>query len=106
MISVTLYKDTAVLYTVYRRREYERVISGHGEVNLLLEALKHINVHDELEIYADSRIYGVLKNRWIDRWVENGWVNSKGKTVRDKDAWQQVYERLKDYTYTVKRRQV
>lgn len=62
MISVTLYKDTAVLYTVYRRREYERVISGHGEVNLLLEALKHINVHDELEIYADSRIYGVLKN--------------------------------------------
>lgn len=45
MISVTLYKDTAVLYTVYRGREYERVISGHGEVNLLLEALKHINVH-------------------------------------------------------------
>ena len=106
MISVTLYKDTAVLYTVYRGREYERVISGHGEVNLLLEALKHINVHDELEIYADSRIYGVLKNRWIDRWVENVWVNSKGKTVRDKEAWQQVYERLKDYTYTVKRRQV
>ena len=32
MISVTLYKDTAVLYTVYRGREYERVISGHGEV--------------------------------------------------------------------------
>lgn len=104
MISVTLYKDKAILYTVFHGKEYERVINAHGEVNILLEALKHIKIKDDLEIYADSIVYGTLKNGWLDRWANNGWVNSRGRPVRDKETWQQVYEILKDYTYTVKKR--
>ena len=105
MISITIYKSAAVLYTVFRGKEYERVVSGKGEAELLLEALKHINFRDDLEIYSGPQVYGVLKNKWLERWAENGWVNSKGRPVRDKETGQQVYGILKNYPYTAKRRE-
>lgn len=108
MVSITLHTDSAVLFTYIGEKEHSKVVTAEisglardeAEIVLLTAALERFNKPSEITVYSGPYVYGVLKNRWIERWAESGWVNSKGKPVRYKEQWQQAYEYLKIHNYT------
>lgn len=83
-------------------------LNGGGEANTtnnimemkaFLGALEYferwckVNSHREntLTIYTDSAyIYNCLTQKWYLKWLENGWVNSKGEPVKNKELWQRI----------------
>lgn len=110
MVSLTTYSDRGVLMTILRGVEHPLTvnvdISGMGQneaaVTVIAETLQHIHRPVTLTIYTGSSyVYGVLKNRWLERWADSGWVNSKGRPVRYQKRWQQVYEALTKHNYQV-----
>lgn len=107
-VSLTVYKDMAILFMIINGREYGKTVraditgAGKDEAELILidAALACFHHPADITIYTGSAyVYGVLKNRWLDRWEESGWVNSKGNPVRYQTLWQQVQERLKMHQY-------
>ena len=111
MVSITLHNDSAILFTVIGRREHSITVTADGntgqerEINLLLAALKRFKRPCEMIIYCGPYVYGILNNRWLDRWAQSGWVNAKGKPVRYKEKWQQVYDLIREHTYAAERRE-
>ena len=42
-------------------------------------------------IFSDSAyIINCFKQNWYQKWLSNGWINSKRKPVENKDLWQQI----------------
>lgn len=60
---------------------------------IALETLVSVEYSGKVEIYTDSNY--VLKGitEWIYNWKRNGWVNSKGKKVKNIDHWKK-FDRL------------
>ena len=108
MVSITLHNDSAILFTYIGETEYSKVVTANltglgrdeAEIVLLAAALERFLKPSEITIYSGPYIYGVIKNRWIERWAESGWVNSKGKPIMYKERCQQAYEYLKIHDYT------
>lgn len=52
-------------------------------------------------IYSDSAyaINCYLQN-WYIKWQSNGWVNSKGEDVANRDLWQQIIPYFDNFWYT------
>ena len=68
----------------------------HMELKAVLECLKWwSNSHDiqgdeldDVTIWTDSAyVYNCYTDRWWMNWQNNGWVNSKGEPVANKDLW-------------------
>ena len=66
------------------------------EIISILEALKYVKEHlltkDPLlgiRIFSDSA-YAIngINERWIKKWINNGWKNAKGAPVQNKDLWE------------------
>lgn len=69
------------------------------ELIACIQALKIIN--DKIDkgfkvniiyIYTDSKYVINSMTKWYQNWVKNGWKNSKGKDVENKDLIQMLYE--------------
>ncbi|KAI0455566.1 ribonuclease H-like domain-containing protein [Xylaria acuta] len=50
----------------------------------------HSNPSLDVRIYSDSRYAIGCMNTWIDKWVRNGWVNSSGNEVANRDLIEQA----------------
>lgn len=90
---------------------YEADGSEYGTTNqrmelmAIRECLKHVSSirrpHDRIVVYSDSA-YAVncyLQN-WYDKWLYNGWINSKGETVANIDLWQDIIPYFDNFWYT------
>lgn len=65
-----------------------------AELWALLVALEYLeqNPSDRsIPIFSDSK-YAVdaLNGNWITKWQQNGWLNTKGKPIADRDLWLQL----------------
>lgn len=79
--------------TTNNRMEIFAVISGLG-------ALKEPCVVD---VYSDSAYtVNAFRERWIDNWQKNGWMNSKKQPVENADLWKLLLQiiRLKKHEVT------
>lgn len=57
------------------------------EIKAALEAAR--NFPEPLEIISDSTyVVNCFRNRWWEKWVTNGWVNSQKKPVANQDLWE------------------
>lgn len=73
--------------------------SQRMELTALVQALIYISVQStwaaKIIIHTDS---SYLKNcftqRWYDKWLRNGWVNSKNEPVANRDIWEQLLQLL------------
>lgn len=74
------------------------------ELIACIQALKIIN--DKIDkgfkvniiyIYTDSKYVINSMTKWYQNWVKNGWKNSKGKDVDNKDLIQMLYELKSKY---------
>jgi ribonuclease HI len=46
-------------------------------------------------------ILNTIQNHWYEQWSKNGWINSKGKEVKNKDLWEMLMKYTENHTYTV-----
>jgi hypothetical protein len=57
--------------------------------------LQHITKPSKFLIHADSAyVVNAIRQKWIPNWRRNGWINSKGKPVANRDLWEQLAEEI------------
>lgn len=76
-------------------REYE--LCGHEphttnqrmELMGAIQALRWLKTTTRVAIYSDSAyVVNCFRDRWYVRWQKNGWKNSQGKPVENRDLWE------------------
>lgn len=46
---------------------------------------------ESIDIYTDSAyLYNCISQHWYDKWIKNGWINSKKQPVENKQLWQHL----------------
>ena len=107
------YKDALAGYGVYFGADDPRNISecvtgpiqtnNRAELQAFLYALTHVYTelklsidlnHDitPFEIITDSTYCMKGFTKWLDGWVDRGWVTGTGKPVKNRDQWEQVLD--------------
>lgn len=74
---------------------YEKQTTNNRmELMATLKALEFIlreHKCKHIDIYSDSAyVVNSVKQKWILKWLKNGWKNSKGDDVKNKDLWEQL----------------
>ena len=65
------------------------------EITGIIEGLKKLKEPCEVQIYTDSAyVYNAIENRWISKWISNGWKTSAKKDVENIDLWKELLELL------------
>ncbi len=84
---------------VLRYGEYEKEISGGEEAttNQRMELLAAINALEQLKepchvlLHSDSAyLINAFRQRWLDKWQKNGWLNSRKEPVENRDLWERL----------------
>jgi ribonuclease HI len=84
---------------VLRYGEYEKEISGGEEAttNQRMELLAAINALEQLKepchvlLHSDSAyLVNAFRQRWLDKWQKNGWLNSRKEPVENRDLWERL----------------
>src|SRR5207249_7223044 len=64
-----------------------RTTNQRMEIQAVLEAVRALD--GPLEVVSDSTyVVNCFRDRWWERWVEKGWVNSQRKPVANRDLWE------------------
>jgi len=86
--AVLLYKDRKKeIYGAEKETTNQRM-----ELQAVISALNSLKVTGwEVTVYSDSAyVVNAFKQKWIDNWQKNGWMNSKKEAVANQDLWQQL----------------
>lgn len=66
------------------------------EMLAVVQALSKMAVHrphDRLLIVSDSAyVVNCFADQWHARWLRNGWKNSNGKPVKNRDLWEKMLD--------------
>jgi ATP-dependent phosphofructokinase / diphosphate-dependent phosphofructokinase len=63
------------------------------ELTAAAEALGKVPAASKVKLYSDSAyLINCFNQNWIGRWQNNGWRNSKGDPVENRDLWQRLLE--------------
>jgi ribonuclease HI len=64
------------------------------ELTAVIQALKVLKVSGwKVTVYSDSAyIVNAFAQKWIDKWLKNGWKNSKKEDVANQDLWKELIE--------------
>lgn len=66
------------------------------ELRAVIEGLKRLPFPSDVIVKSDSAyVVGAFRHRWIQRWIENGWLNSRQKPVTHQHLWQELYDLTK-----------
>ena len=62
------------------------------EIVAVCEAFESLNSFpDVINLYSDSAyVINCLKDRWYDKWNNNGWLNSKNNAVENRESWERL----------------
>ena len=62
------------------------------ELQAVIEALKALKVTGwNVTVYSDSAyVVNAFQQKWLDKWQQNGWRNSKKEAVANQDLWQEL----------------
>lgn len=63
------------------------------EMQGAISALEHLKESSQVELYSDSAyLVNCFLKGWYLKWQTNGWRNSQGNTVENKDLWEKLLE--------------
>lgn len=88
--------------TNWRYRNVSEALKGskqtnqRAELTAILRALDIAPRHREVTIYTDSKYAIDCVTNWYRNWQKNGWVNSKGKPVENKDLVVDIREKIEE----------
>ena len=58
-----------------------------------IEALSRLTRPCKVRLHSDSAyVINCLTQRWYEKWMRNGWVNSKKEPVENRDLWERLLE--------------
>lgn len=68
----------------------------------LLEALSRITKPASIRIFTRcGHALNSLQNHWPRQWQAAGWLNARGKPVKNAELWDLILEKLDPHVYTV-----
>ncbi len=69
----------------------EDATSSRMEIMAVIKALQHIKKPSKFLIHADSAyVVNAVRQNWFATWQRNGWINSKGNPVANRDLWEML----------------
>jgi ribonuclease HI len=86
----------------WRYRNISEALKGtkqtnqRAELTAIQRALEIAPSHRDVTIFTDSRYSIDCVTNWYKNWQSNGWVNSKGKPVENRDVVQEIREKIHD----------
>jgi ribonuclease HI len=58
------------------------------EMMAAIAGLEYLKEPYDIELYSDSAyLVECFLQKWFEKWFRNGWINSSGKSVANKDLW-------------------
>lgn len=107
MKTVTIYTDGACSGNpgpggwgaVLRFGEHEKEFSGgekhttnqRMEMQAAISALEQLKEPCHVALHSDSAyVINAFNQRWFDKWLMNGWQNSKKQPVENRDLWEKL----------------
>ena len=99
----------AVLFSGERKKEISgaeaQTTNQRMELKAVVAALKALKVTDwEVEVYSDSAyLVNAFEQKWLDKWQQNGWRNSKKDAVANQDLWQELLQLTSKNRVTMKK---
>lgn len=77
-------------------KDYGQVIGTTNqemEIMAVVKALEALSGKycEIINLYSDSAyVINCLNDRWYDKWLINGWLNNKKKSVENREAWERL----------------
>lgn len=90
----------AILLYAGRERELSggerHTTNQRMEIQAVAEGLRALKEPCSVVVYSDSAyVINCFKQRWYLNWQKNGWHNSKGDPVQNRDLWEMLLEQTK-----------
>jgi Ribonuclease HI len=89
----------AILFYGSHRKEIsggeKSTTNNRMEIRAVIEALKLLKEPCRVTVYSDSAyVVNCFKQGWMKGWLRNGWKNSKGQTVENRDLWEILWGQM------------
>jgi ribonuclease HI len=60
-----------------------------------IAGMEYLKEPHEVQLYCDSAyVVECFLQKWFEKWFRNGWINSSGKPVANKDLWIRLMKSL------------
>ncbi|MCY4157993.1 MAG: ribonuclease HI [Bacteroidetes bacterium] len=85
---------------ILRYNKYERTLSGGSsdttnnrmELTAALKALQALKTPCIVKLHTDSQyLKRAFTDRWIERWISNGWRTAAREPVKNQDLWHELW---------------
>lgn len=61
------------------------------EITAAIEALRALKAPCRVKLYSDSAyLVNAFRQRWLENWQRNGWMNARKQPVENQDLWQEL----------------
>ena len=71
----------------------EKTTNQRMELQAAIAALELLKEPCQVKLHSDSAyLVNAFKQRWFDKWLRNGWVNSKKEPVVNRDLWEKLLD--------------
>lgn len=71
------------------------------EMQAAIEGLKAVSSPSVIDLYSDSAyLVNCFRDKWYLKWQKNGWINSKGNPVENKDLWEELINLYQHHNVT------
>src|SRR5579875_223793 len=68
------------------------------EIRAVIEGLRALKRPCDVVIHSDSAyVVNCFQQKWYVNWQKNGWRNSKGDPVQNKDLWEELLSAMKPH---------
>ena len=85
--------------TLSKTEAVEEMTAHKSDLCALAAALKRILKSSRLIIYTDSHYLATNTRDCLVSWEKNGWKTAKGKTVKHREEWQELFQLIKKHSF-------
>lgn len=90
---VLLYEKDGVAHTKELNGCELQTTNNRMEMLAVIKGLECLKEPCEVELLSDSALLiNCFLDKWYVRWLDNGWINSRGKPVENKELWEQLLQ--------------
>jgi ribonuclease HI len=76
-----------------------RTTNQRMEIRGALEGLRSLDRPRQVDLFSDSAyVVNCFRDRWYERWRQNGWRNSQKKPVENRDLWEALIAEVERHT--------
>ena len=93
--AVVLYEDGSVNELSGGEKD---TTNNRMELMAAIEGLSYLSSPTKVSLYSDSSyLVNCFKQGWMTKWKSNGWKNSKGEAVANRELWEALDTLLQNH---------